>query len=342
MRAETLILCFALAGCHGSETTDDSGAPQTDDSTAPPDDSTPSDDSAASCTLTVVDTSPRTEDGPWLYSDPLVVTFNEPAKAASFALTDAAGTPVAFTPTWGKGATDVSLDAQLTGSTPYTLSITACETTTSIDFTTSVYGSPLAIDPAQLVGRTYLFDLATAQYEEPPGIGALVALYVSAQVLLGVTSADASTLGLLGGQGVVDAGMFIQDKEVPTFELAGADFTDSPYFVASAEQVQIVVDDTYTLYDFSAEGTFAPDGESVGGATLSMMVDTTKLGSAMNLPDDDDPMAVCNFIEPLGIPCDPCPGGKQLDNCIAIVAHWDAAPRVAGVTLEVVVPEAEE
>jgi hypothetical protein len=82
------------------------------------------------------------------------------------------------------------------------------------------------------------------------------------------------------------------------------------------------------MYDFSIEGTFAPDGSSIGGAQLSMMVDTTNLGEAMNLPDDEDPMAVCNFIEPLGIPCVACPGGKELDNCIAIVANWDEAKRV--------------
>ncbi len=64
-----------------------------------------------------------------------------------------------------------------------------------------------------------------------------------------------------------------------------------------------------------------------------MMVDTTNLADAMNLPDDD-PMAVCDFIEPLGIPCVTCPGGKGLDNCIDIVAHWEQAPLIPGLTLE--------
>jgi hypothetical protein len=283
-----------------------------------------------------LDTSPSSGDDPWLYSDPLRVTFDEPGKSATFGIVDAAGTPIAFTPIWDEGSTAVSLDAELTGSTSYTVTVTACEVTTSVDFTTSVYGSPLTIDPSKLVGNTYLFDLATAQYSQPPGIGALVALYVSAQVLIGIEAANASTIDLLGGQGVIDGGMYEQDLGVDTFAFT-ADFTAAPFLRGAADEIQIVVDNTYTLYDFSIEGTFEPDGSSIGGAQLAMKVDTTNLGEAMNLPDDDDPMAVCNFLEPLGIPCETCPGGKQLDNCIAIVAHWDEANTVP-VTL-VRVPE---
>jgi hypothetical protein len=327
---------LGIVGCRGGDEGDDTGGAGTDDS-AVPDDSAANDDSGTACTLEVVDTSPRDDGGPWLYRDPLAVVFDEPGKAATLALTDELGADVPFTTTWSKGGTDVTLDAALTGSTTYTLAVTACDVTTSVEFTTSVYGSPLAIDPSALVGRTYMFDLASAEYEQPPGIGALVALYVSAQVLLGVTAADATTLALLGGQGEVDAGMYVQDMDVATFDLGGVDFTAAPFFVGTAPEIEIVVDDSYTLYDFAAQGTFAPDGDSVGGATISMKVDTTNLGEAMNLPGDD-PMAVCDFIEPLGIPCETCPGGAGKDNCIGIVAKWDSAPRVPGVTL---VPIAE-
>jgi len=324
MRAKIGVLCIALAACKGGG--DDS--PNTDDSSGT-DDSTAPDDSGTSCTAEVLDTSPRTGASSWLYSDPLRVTFDEPAKAATFTLTDAAGGDVPFTATWDKGATDVSLDAALTGSTTYTLGITACGTTTSVEFTTSVYGLPLAKGPAELVGKTYTFDLSTAEYEKPAGLGALIALYVSAQVLLGVTAADETTIEFLGGQGGVDEfGMYSQDLEVDTFDLEKGDFTAAPYFRVSAPEMQIVADATYALYDFAAEGTFAPDGAGIGGATLSMLVDTSNLGDAMNLPHGDDPMAVCDYVEPLGIPCETCPGGKGKDNCIAIIAHWDEARSV--------------
>ena len=330
-----LFLCFALAGCGKDEPADDSSA--TDDS-VPTDDSSSQDDSGTECTLAVVGTNPASGEDAWLYRDPLTVTFDEPGKAATIALVDSVGNPVAFTTTWDEGSTGVSLAAPLAGSTSYTLTVTACGVVTSVDFTTSVYGLPLTIDPSLLDDRAYLFDLATAQYSQPPGIGALVALYVSAQVLIGVTAVDASTIDLLGGQGELSGGTYRQDKDVPTFAFV-ADFTQAPFFAGSSPLVEIVVDDTYTLYDFSVDGTFAPDGESIGGARVSMMVDTTNLGEAMNLPDDEDPMAVCNFIEPLGIPCETCPGGDGLDNCIAIVAHWDAAQWVKGVVLEVVTPK---
>jgi hypothetical protein len=335
MRAKIGVLCLALAACRGGD--DDSNRSNADDSSGT-DDSAAQDDSGTSCTLAVVDTSPRTGADSWLYSDPLQVTFDEPGKAATFTLTDGSGSSVPFTTTWGEGATNVSLDAALTGSTTYALGISACDTTTTIEFTTSVYGSPLTIDPAALVGKTYLFDLSTAEYERPAGLGALIALYISSQVLLGVTAADASTIDLLGGQGTLDKkGMYAQDTSVPTFDFGGGDFTDAPYFAVSAPQVQIVVEDTYTMYDFAAEGTFAPDGSSIGGAVLSMLVDTTNLGDAMNLPDGDEPMAVCDYLEPLGIPCETCPGGKGKDNCIAIVATWDTA-RTIPVTLKEVLP----
>jgi hypothetical protein len=330
-----LLLGIAVAGCHGDKD-DDTGGIGTDDSAADDsgtDDSGGGDDSGTNCTLVVVDTAPGTGAADWLYSDPLTVTFNEPGKAATIALADATGAPVSFTPTWGKGATDVSLAASLAGSTTYTLTVTACGTTTSVDFTTSVYGLPLTIDPSALVGKTYLFDLATAEYSQPPGIGALVALYVSAQVLLGVSAADASTIDLLGAQGEVVAGMMVQDMDINTFVFSGADFTGAPYFAGSAQQIEIVVEDPFTLYDFGVQGTFAPDGASIGGATLSMMLDTTTLAETMNLPDDG-PLAACELFEDLGIPCVPCPKGKMLDNCLAIVAHWDEALVVPGLTLK--------
>ena len=334
MRAKIGVLCIALAGCKGGG--DDSNGSNTDDSSG---DSTAPDDSGTSCTLGVVDTSPRTGASSWLYRDPLRVTFDEPAKAATFTLTDAAGSDVPFTATWGEGETDVALDAALTGSTTYTLGITACGTTTSIEFTTSVYGLPLTKAPAELVGNTYLFDLSTAEYEKPAGLGALIALYVSAQVLLGVTAADETTIDFLGGQGVLDdLGMYSQDMSVPTFDFDSADFTAAPYFAVSSPEVKIVVEETYTLYDFAAEGTFAPDGTSIGGATLSMLVDTSNLGDAMNLPHGSDPMAVCEYVEPLGIPCETCPGGDGKDNCIAIIAHWDQA-RSVPVTMQPVKPK---
>ena len=334
MRATIGVLCLGLAGCKG----DDSNGSNADDSSGT-DDSAAQDDSGTICTLGVVDTSPHTGASTWLYSDPLQVTFDEPAKSATFTLTDGSGSSVPFTTTWGKGATDVSLEAALTGSTTYTLGITTCDTTTTIEFTTSEYGSPLTVDPKSLVDKTYLFDLSTAEYEQPPGLGALIALYVSAQVLLGVTAADSATIDLLGGQGILDkAGMYTQDMSVPTFAFGSADFTHAPYFTVSAPEVQIVAGDTYTLYDFAAEGTFAPDGSSIGGATLSMLIDTTNLGEAMDLPNGDDPMAVCDYLEPLGISCETCPGGAGKDNCIAIVATWDEANTVP-VIMQPVLPK---
>ncbi len=323
----SVFLCLALAACKKDSSEDDSSG--TDDST-PTDDSATNDDSGT-CTLSVVDTAPAKGEDAWLYRDPLRVTFDEPGESATFGLVDSTGNPVALTPIWDDGSTSVTLDAALAGSTSYTFTVTACGVVTAVDFTTSVYGSPLTIDPAALVGRTYLFDLATAEYAKPPGIGALVALYVSAQVLIGVEAADASTIDLLGGQGAIEGGMYEQDLGVDTFAL-GADFTAAPFFTANADEIEIVVDNTYTMYDFSIEGTFAPDGSSIGGAQLAMKVDTTNLGDAMNLPGGDDPMAVCDYIEPLGIPCETCPGGKELDNCIAIVAHWNEA-RTVPVTL---------
>jgi hypothetical protein len=323
-----VFLCLVLAAC--TKDSDDSG-PGADDS-APTDDSASNDDSGTQCTLSIVDAAPADGEDSWLYSDPLRVTFDEPGKVATFGIVDAAGNPIAFTPTWDKGATAVSLDAELTGSTSYTFTVTACGVTTSVDFTTSVYGSPLTIDPSALEGNTYLFDLATAEYSQPPGIGALVALYVSAQVLIGIEGVDAATIDLLGGQGVIEGGMYEQDMDINTFEFT-ADFTEAPFLRGAADEIQIVVDNTYTLYDFSIEGTFEPDGTSIGGAQLAMQVDTTNLGEAMNLPDDEDPMAVCNFIQDLGIPCETC-SGTGVENCIAIVAHWEEAILIPGLDME--------
>jgi hypothetical protein len=322
--------CVCFAACHPEEA-QDTGDPRTGDT--PADDSGLTDDSGKSCTLAPVGTLPEEGASDWLYSDPLTVTFNAPAQKAALGLADGGGAAVEFTPTWSEDGTEVSLAAAFAPSSSYTLSITACDTTATVDFTTSAYGTPLSLDPSALVGRTYHLDLAAAEYTEPAAADVILSTFVTADLLLGIVAADAKTIDFLGTQGYEDGeGVFHQDDGLPTYGFANADFTAQPYATATTPAVQIQQSgSTYTFYDFTISGTFASDGSSIGGATIDATLDTTPLGTAMGL--GDDPMAACDSLDLLGIACQACPTAGKYDNCLPVVARIDEAPQLVGLTL---------
>ncbi len=299
------------------------------------------DDTGAPCTAEVVGIDPEDGTTDFYWRDTFAVVFSEPAEdLAAFSLVDGSGAEVELRADFddsGLNATVGAVDG-LAGDTAYTLTVEVCGAESTVSFATSAYGLPLEVDPTELVGNTYDFDLGGADYVEPAGLGALIGLYLSEPLLIGVVDAGEDTVSLMGAQGTVDASSQIhQDTNLATWDFGEADFSEAPFFSATADEIVIDYNGIEVpIHAFHVEGTFAADASSIGGAEANGLADTRNMGPLLDLPDEPD--SVCNVAQEwLGITCEACPDGGAY--CLTLEALFDPAPLVEGLTLEEVVPE---
>jgi hypothetical protein len=161
------------------------------------------------------------------------------------------------------------------------------------------------------VGKTYNVDLVGSTWIEPGAMGALLSLYFTTPILLGVQWADEATIDLLGAPGYEDSlGELQQYIWEPTWDFPLADFSAQPYFIAQTEQVVFQFGSVdIPIYNFSLEATFASDGSSMGGGEMSGLGDSRNMGILFEQPDDE--MAVCDLAATLGVYCQACPDGKE-------------------------------
>jgi len=223
----------------------------------------------------------------------------------------------------------------MTAEESYTLDVDVCGDFSSRGFSTSIYGGELIIEPEDLVGSTYLFDLGTAEYRQPEGLGMIIGLFLSAPLLVGITQADASEISLLGAQGWVDdvSGEYYQSGGLASWDFGVADFDESPWFWTQADRITIDYDGyDIPIYNFEIQGTFEPDGSSVGGASALGLADTRTMGPLLEL--DDEPNAVCDYGAGFGLVCEPCPDEEEY--CLTIEAWFDSCELIEGLTLEVI------
>ena len=263
--------------------------------------------------------------------------FSEPATgdvSAVLVATDGTETPV--TVSLDETLYNAVLDpGPMIAEESYTLALDVCGEQSSFGFSTSVYGGDLIVEPSDLVGNTYLFDLGTAEYKQPEGLGMIIGLFLSAPLLVGITQADASEIGLLGAQGGVDdeSGDYYQTGGLSTWDFGLADFSSQPWFWTQADQITIDYDGyDIPVYHFEIEGTFEPEGSSVGGAKALGLADVRNMGPLLDL--GDDPAAVCDYGAGFGLVCEPCPDGGEY--CLTIEAWFDACEKLDDLTLVVI------
>ena len=317
----TLLALIACKGDEGDDTpTDDSTV--TGDSGA--DDSGGGDDTDDTETEIPCDAKPKAitpleDQEDVFYRDPLTVQFTVPVEAddAAFILTNAeTGEAYAVETEWNASAEIATLTRAggLAASVRHSLVIDVCGASYETFFTTSSYGTPLTIDPAELVTRTYVIEFGEVNFTEPVGIGGLLSLYIDVPILVGVTALDGVDMSLVGAQGRVSSdGEFFQLKKldgeyIPTWDFTGVNFAEPPFF--SADNAGITI--TYSgvsipVWDFHLEGTFAADGSSFAGGKLWGLADTREMDALL---DQDDPEYLCNFVAGVGAECEPCPDGE--------------------------------
>jgi hypothetical protein len=226
------------------------------------------------------------------------------------------------------------IDAALVGNETYTLTAT-CANELATTFTTSEYGAPLEGEESSLIGNVYTLDLPSATFTDPPMVGAFLGEYLTSVLLASVADVGDDSLTLLVAQGILNEdGEAVQDMGLGTYDFPPADFSAAPFFSVDTDRLDIIYSSGSThvaipLIDMHLEGTIAPDAASMGGAWIAGMLDTSSLGSLIEItpgtPLGPDPSAVCDYLELLTIDCEPCEGSEY---CLYVEAHFEDAPIV--------------
>ena len=323
-----LWLPVMLGGCpFEGEPKDTSGAAGTGE--------TGSLDDTASCTASLTTVDPAEGGVGVYYRSPVTLSFDGDGSAALIQVLDPAGADIGMTPTWQAGNNMVVLEGGLSPSTAYTVHVELCGVTNETHFTTSSDGSPLTVGVDELIGRTYSFALADAEFTEP----AVLEMFDDTKLVtpLGfmVQNADATTLELLGGVLSRKDGVLVQTDETDTWDFPASDFTAQPYFTTYIDSLAIVYSDTgvekttIQLYKFTLDGIFTPDGSAITHGHVDTLVDVRNLGPLFGL--EDTPTAVCEFAADFAVYCVACP--DEVESCLYTIGEDINAPWVEGLSL---------
>jgi len=173
-------------------------------------------------------------------------------------------------------------------------------------------------DLSDVVGKDYLFDLGSAEFVEPPGVGSLLAQY-AADVFLspihiqaideqaGTLEAFAAHLGESG-----------QDMCVPTTSLTDDQpgTWDNPFLLLGPTAYPIRLgDQEATSGTVECDGWFNPDGSSFVGSTIYGPIDMRSLDELIDPGAEDG--AACNLFATQGIQCESCPSDGE-PYCLSI------------------------
>ncbi len=287
------------------------------------------------CTASVEETTPFDGEAGVYYRSEIQIIFSESADTqADISIVASDGGEIPTAVTWDENAINAYVAPDtLLGDSSYELLVDLCGDVTTVAFSTNEYGSPMDVEADALIGNTYFFDMSGADYVRPEGLGPLIGNYLTEPLLFGVTNADTSTISIVGAQGGVSdtTGNIYQVSGLATWDFGSADFTAAPFFKATAEQVGIdYADVTINIYNFEVEGTFAPDGSSIGGGIANGLADTRYLGEIIGFGTGW--YEVCDFVASAGLDCETCPDGEE--TCLTLEAHFDDADLVDGLTIE--------
>jgi hypothetical protein len=258
---------------------------------------------------------------------------------ASISLTNK-GNDVAGVTTFNDETSTMSFqpDASLSPSTEYFATLSYCGGDVTVSFNTSSLGADLSEGPDGLIDRTFVVDLATANFVEPVGVGSLIGSFLTQSILLGVVSADDNSMVMRGAISV--DGSTAQDYCNPSIEFPeAADFTESPYFQIGPEDTVLSASGfDVNIRRLRISGDFAPDYSYFGGGVLEGEIDARDLVDILvdnDLISEPDPAAVCEMIAPLGVICGECES-DGLAYCLTIkVTQIHAREDAGNVLLQV-------
>lgn len=276
-----------------------------------PEDDSALDDDTVDCDIVIDATEPFDGQVDAYWRAPLVFTFSEPDPTAQV---DA---PFPGTETWDETGTVLTFtpDAPLEPAQDYTVGVDFCHGSPQIDFRTSAYGAPID-NPGALIGQTFAVDLAAGRFLDGAGIAEPLSSFFNRSVLFEVVGMGPGGLDLRVGVSTA-SGALAQDPCFGTVDLEGLDASDAPFFAFDVEDFVFGAwEGSLALLAFQLEGTVSPDGETVGGIAYSVIVPVSQLGAIFDRTDVDE---TCARMEDYGVPCEPCPLGRD-DACVTIAA----------------------
>jgi len=256
----------------------------------------------------------------------VLALFSAPADAATITLTTGTGAVKGTTALQGDGSSATFTPAtELDRDTAYDLDVTVCDATSSTSFTTLPDGVPIA----DLEGKTYDFDLATADWIEPSFGVTLATLFAANHMLIMIEDIDeaAETIDGLGAAGWRPDGDTSDVEQYPCTPGADFDpvpFPDNPVFAFGPDEFSMG-DKTLDvdIHEATVTGRFAADGSAVEDAHFEGLVDLRNVSAGS--------VSACTFIVSLGGECVACPDGEP--QCLASTLEWASAPAVPGLTL---------
>ena len=311
--AITLLSCLALTACSaGTDATGETGE-------------------VCDNTVTLF---PTKDAGDVYYRTSIEANFADADDSATLAVS-AGSEAVAGSTSWDEAGLTLTFtpDAPLTPSTQYTAAVTHECGDASVDWTTSDVGT--SIDSASLTGKAYTLDLTSGRFLQPEGIGALIQNYIDTDILMGVVSADDTTIQMIGAVANGETPP-AQDVCEPSFNFPDADFAGNPFFTVGPESTAITIQGfTVTITDLMISGAFSPDGSYVDGAVLAGSIDTRPLVPMLDENGGDD--AICVLASSLGINCEECAedGGMF---CLTLLVDSMTAEEIGTSLVEVVDP----
>jgi hypothetical protein len=292
-------------------------------------------DAPSNCAHQLVLTEPAANDSAWYWLDPLTVYVETEDQAAyDVQLVNNVDVSVPSKVVWSENLsfTVTPLTGSLEANMDYRLIVTDCAAVHEVPFRTSAFGEPFVNGPTALIGHTYNLDLVNANWVEPGGLGALLALYFTTPVLMGVQYADFETLDFLAAPGLVSPfGGLIQDITMSSWDFPATDFHDAPYFSAQTNEVVFEYEgEEVPVADFNFSGTISGDMRSIGGGVITGTADTRNMGAFVGAPGDED--AMCETASSLGVACIPCNDGQPY--CLAMEVRDVDGEWVEGLELQ--------
>ncbi len=222
---------------------------------------------------------------------------------AGLSLATESGVAVAGTAWLDEGDTQAWFQpaAPLSRATTYVATLDYCAGSHAISFTTTDPGEPVS----SLVGRGWSVDLTAATWTEPAALGSLLASYIDANLLLGVSEATSTTISMYGT--LADA-RGAQNTCEPTVDFPTADFRENPYFQLGPLDLALPLGSvTATIENLRLTGRFNADASQIQDGTLQGQVDMRELGVLFqDLIGTSDPTTVCSILSGFGASCVAC------------------------------------
>ncbi len=347
-----LLLVLPLLACsparRGSDDDDDDSAADDDDATPDDDDSTPDDDDVTpndddstdvGPDVVIIAVAPEPEDDDVFVDGAFWVRFDRAPDSAGLSLTEG-GQPVDLD-TWEEASGTVLSWLAVDGLEPetdYELTLSWSPNSAgdfTYGFTTSDAGLPLS-NPTALVNRVFSTDLATGNFVEPPGVGPILQSQLDGVVLLCDIAPESDFspsaqpgLHFVSGMGEQDGNDIVpeqcsevswltagSDQQIGTSDDDPADWSNPSFDLGPFNMSMPMQGLSVDLNDVVMTGTYAQDGGSIVGGTLSATIDTRPL--APELDPEGGEGAVCDLVEEtVGVECEPCPDGQPF--CLSLV-----------------------